>query len=244
MGRFWSHSVCAPTPRLTSSQKRRTSQSKIVRSMRRQRGNGKKEPEKIWSAAPRPGQTVCCSPSHSDRKESKNNFIIFTCRRRFKRALALGHPSERSFGGATENSMLWRSVCDVCGLPTIRGRWDSGPLSQPEAIARVYALTVVVVDINRSRSSIEYFMQFHFFPSLWRELGIHEWSEPEPSARALIHQFASLFIFPFVKVCKMWNANSENKQLKFNVNDLHCDHSANQKCCSKNVHVNASFMHQ
>lgn len=108
MGRFRSHSVRAPTPILTSSQKRRTTLSTIVRSMRRQQRKITRKYDQQ-----RHGRAKCllCSPSRSDRKESKNNYIIFTCRRRFECALALRLPSERSFGGATDNSMVWRSVC-------------------------------------------------------------------------------------------------------------------------------------
>lgn len=66
-------------------------------------------------------------------------------------------------------------------------------------------------------------MQFHFF--LIKKTKIrNSWViGTRPLILALIHQLASLFIFPLLSKYAIWNEHSENKQLKFNVNDLHCD---------------------
>lgn len=142
-------------------------------------GNGEKKKKKktreymIGCAAA--GPNVCCLPSHSDRKESKNKFIIFTCRRRLKRALALWHPSERSFGGATQNLMLWRSVW-VCvrESPNIRGRLILGSRSdRTRSCAHSRHCWYQSITIKH----ITFYAIPFFFQLRKQKIEIHEWSE-------------------------------------------------------------------
>lgn len=137
-------------------------------------------------------------------------------------ALALGHPSERSFGGAAENSMVWRSVCVMCV-------WiadDTREMRFAIVIAARSDRTRLCAHSRRCWSEsitikhrIFYAIQFSLFVMKKTR---NSWMIGTRTIGSSIDTSICVAVyFPFCQ--SMRYANSENKQLKFNVNDLHCD---------------------